>query len=345
VAFSSTRKKYWNYLGERLIWTANKCHSLDQGWDRILNDWKQRTTKWRKICQYEYQDFSRKVQLIVTRLDSVIVLLNNWYREMELQAIHTRSRWKVKWERTKHQLTQRLKTYHFSLNTVIITFRDRLYMGQQWICLTLGCALPQNFSWLEKLIKEGCSRPSRRQPCIRVHLPNPWQPLMAPQSQCSDEHKAKGERFASWKACRFSGLSRLALLYLCGLKLLFDEQRLRDPGGRLQLENTPQRIEGQGMYPLEPDQTTTADDKVPLTVTQYMDGDGSGHEISVEKRQTLRAKHKGRSGRTGSQTTEREARAPRHLSKRSECSTAVQHYTGQSPQQGQEERGAIGGVG
>ena len=111
------------------------------------------------------------------------------------------------------------------------------------------------------------------------------------------------------------------------------------------MENTPQRIEGQGMYPLEPDQTTTADDKVPLTVTQYMDGDSSGHEISVEKRQTQRAKHKRRSGRTGSQTTEREAWAPRHLSKRSECSTAVQHSTGRSPQQGQEERGAIGGVG
>ena len=107
------------------------------------------------------------------------------------------------------------------------------------------------------------------------------------------------------------------------------------------MENTPQRIEGQGTYPLEPDRTTTADDKAPLTVTQYMEGDSSGHEISVEKRQTQRAKHKRRSGRTGSQTTEREARAPRHLSKRSECSTAVQHYTGQSPQQGQEERGAI----
>jgi hypothetical protein len=56
---------------------------------------------------------------------------------MKLQAIHTRSRWKSKWERTKHQLTQRLKTYQVSLNTVIITFRNRLYMGLQGICLTL----------------------------------------------------------------------------------------------------------------------------------------------------------------------------------------------------------------
>ena len=264
---------------------------------------------------------------------------------MELQTIHTRSRWKSKWERIKHQLTQRLKTHQVSLNTVIITFRDRLYMGQRWVCLTLGVALLQNFSWLEKLIKEGCIKPSRRQLCIRVHLPNPWQPLMAPQSKCSDERKAKGGRFASWRACRFSGLSRLALLYICGLKLLFDEQRLRDSGGRSPLKNTPQRIEGQGTYPLEPDQTTTADDKAPLTVTQYMDGDSSGHEFSVEKRQTQRAKHKGRSGRPGRQTTEREARAPRHLSKRRESATAMQHNTGQSPQQGQEERGAIGGVG
>ena len=62
------------------------------------------------------------------------------------------------------------------------------------------------------------------------------------------------------------------MLYLCGLKLLFDEQRLRDPDERAPLENTPQRIEGQGTYPLEPDRTTTADDKAPLTVTQYMDG-------------------------------------------------------------------------
>jgi hypothetical protein len=345
VAFSSTRKKYGNSLGKRLTWTAYKCHSLDQGWDRILNDWKQRTKKWRKRCQNEYQDFPRKVQLIATRLDSVIVLFSNWYREMELQVIHTRSRWKSKWERIKHQLIQRLNTYQVSLNTIIITLRDRLYMGQQWVCLILGCALLQSFSWLETLIREGCSRPSRRQPCIWVHLPNPWQPLMAPQSQCSDEQKTIVRRSASRKACSFSGLSRLALLYLCGLKLLFDEQRLRDPGGRASLENTPQRIEGQGTYPLEPDRTTTADDKAPLTVTQYMDGDSSGHEISVDKRQTQRAKHKGRSGRPGSQTTEREAEAPRHLSKRSECSTAVQHYSGQSPQQGQEERGAIGGVG
>ena len=346
VAFSSKRKKYLKSLEKSLIWAAYTCHSLDQGWGRILNDWKQRTKKWRKICLNEYQGFPRKVQLIVTRLHSVIVLGSNWHRKIELQAIHTRSLWKSKWERIKHQLIQRLKTYQVSLNTKFITLRDRLlYMGQKWICLTLGCALLQSFSWMETLIREGCSRPSRRQPCIRVHLPNLWQPLMAPQSQCSDEQKTIVRRSASRRACRFSGLSRLALLYLCGLKLLFDEQRLRDPGGRAPLENTSQRIEGQGTYPLEPDRTTTADDTASLTVTQYMDGDSSGHEISVDKWQTQRAKHKGRSGRPGSQTTERKARAPRHLSKRKESCTAVKHYTEQSPQQRQKERGAIGGVG
>ena len=86
------------------------------------------------------------------------------------------------------------------------------------------------------------------------------QPLattMAPQSQCSDEQKTIVRRSASRRACRFSGLSRLALLYICGLKLLFDEHRFRDPGGRSPLENTPQRIEGQGTYLLKPEQTTT----------------------------------------------------------------------------------------
>jgi hypothetical protein len=40
---------------------------------------------------------------------------NKRIRELEIQAAHTRSLWKSKWERTKHQLTQRLhKLPHIS---------------------------------------------------------------------------------------------------------------------------------------------------------------------------------------------------------------------------------------
>jgi hypothetical protein len=52
---------------------------------------------------------------------------NKRIKELEIQAAHTRSLWKSKWERTKHQLTQRLHNYLRSLQSV----RNRIYVGRQ----------------------------------------------------------------------------------------------------------------------------------------------------------------------------------------------------------------------
>jgi hypothetical protein len=60
-------------------------------------------------------------------------------------------------------------------------------------------------------------------------------------------------RTAMRKTCIMSGLSRLALLFLCGLKLQHDAQRLRDPDQAvMRLQVDQQRTSAAGSIIMEP---------------------------------------------------------------------------------------------
>ena len=61
------------------------------------------------------------------------------------------SLWRSKWERTKHQLTQRLQTHLTSLHVLAFAVRDRLHVERQRLCLCLGDASSQILSWMGNL--------------------------------------------------------------------------------------------------------------------------------------------------------------------------------------------------
>jgi hypothetical protein len=88
AAVSSARRKYWDSMGQGLVWAAYKGQLLEQGWNKRI-------------------------------------------KELETQAAHTRSLWKSKWERTKHQLTQRLQTHLMSLHVLAPAVQDRLHVVRQ----------------------------------------------------------------------------------------------------------------------------------------------------------------------------------------------------------------------
>ena len=79
---------------------------------------------------------------------------NDWIRELRLRVVHTRSLWKLKWERTKHQLTQRLRTHIISLNVLALAVRDRLHVERQRLCLCFENASAQILSWRGNLYVE-----------------------------------------------------------------------------------------------------------------------------------------------------------------------------------------------
>ena len=157
---------------------------------------------------------------------------NDWIRELRLRVVHTRSLWKRKWERTKHQLTQRIRTHIISLNVLALAVRDRLHVERQRLCLCFENASAQILSWRGNLYVEWWytifKEPSRKW----AFLPNLWQSPKATSSTEDgvDDYAAADKRTATSRIRRVSGSSRLVLLFLCGLKLLHDAQRLRDPG-------------------------------------------------------------------------------------------------------------------
>ena len=67
---------------------------------------------------------------------------------------------------------------------------------------------------------------------LKAFAPTLWQYPMAtsPTDNGVADYAAMDRRTATRTTCRVSGSSRLVLLFLCGLKLLHDAQRLRDPG-------------------------------------------------------------------------------------------------------------------
>ena len=152
-----------------------------------------------------------------------------------------RSLWKSKWERTKHQLTQRLHNYLRSLQSV----RNRIYVGRQRSCLRLGVvSSSQILSWMGNLhVAWSCNifyvlEPPR----LRACSPDLWQYPKAPFSTADgvEIRNDLDRRAAMRRTQRVSGLSRLVLLFLCGLKLLHDAQRLRDPGQATQRSQVEQ---------------------------------------------------------------------------------------------------------
>ena len=151
-----------------------------------------------------------------------------WIRELVLQAVHMRSLWKSKWERTKHQL----QTHLMSLHTLALAVRDRLHVGRQRLCLRLGDASSQILSWMGNLYMEWWYTIYNEPPRIRAYLLTLWQYLMATSSTENgvDDYAFLDRRTATRRTRRVLGSSRLVLLFLCGLKLLHDVQRLRDPG-------------------------------------------------------------------------------------------------------------------
>ena len=67
---------------------------------------------------------------------------------------------------------------------------------------------------------------------LKAYAPTLWQYPMAtsPTEDGVDDVAAMDRWTAMRTTCRMSGLSKQVLLFLCGLKLLHDAQRLRDPG-------------------------------------------------------------------------------------------------------------------
>ena len=106
--------------------------------------------------------------------------MKNWIRELKMQAAHTRSLWKSKWKRTKHQLTQRLYNYLMSLQTV----RNRIYVGRQRSCLRLGViSSSQILSWMGNLrVAWSYNISYEEPPRFRAYLPDLWQYPEAPFS-------------------------------------------------------------------------------------------------------------------------------------------------------------------
>jgi len=186
AAVSSLRRKYWDSMGQGLVWAAYKGHLLEQRWNKRI-------------------------------------------KELEIQAAHTRSLWKSKWERTKHQLTQRLHNYLSSLQSV----RNRIHVGRQRSCLRLGGITPtQILSWLGNLCAWSYDVSYEEPPRFRALSPDLWQYPKAPFSTAYGVElwNDLDRRATTRRTHRVSGSSRLVLLFLCGLKLLHDAQRLRDPG-------------------------------------------------------------------------------------------------------------------
>ena len=241
-AFNSAKRKHWDSMGQGLIWAAYEGYLLEQRW-------------------------------------------NDWIRELRLRVVHTRSLWKLKWERTKHQLTQRLRTHIISLNVLALAVRDRLHVERQRLCLCFENASAQILSWRGNLYVEWWYTIFKEPPRKWAFLPNLWQSPKATSStedgvddyaaadrrtatrrirrvsgssrlvlllSCGlkafaptlwqypmatsptdngvADYAAMDRRTATRTTCRVSGSSRLVLLFLCGLKLLHDAQRLRDPG-------------------------------------------------------------------------------------------------------------------
>ena len=91
------------------------------------------------------------------------------------------SLWKSKWERTKHQLTQRLQTHLTSLHVLAVAVRDRLHVERQRLCLCLGDASSQILSWMGNLHVEWWSI-YKEPPRKWAFLPNLWQSPKATSS-------------------------------------------------------------------------------------------------------------------------------------------------------------------
>ena len=111
---------------------------------------------------------------------------NKRIKELEIQAAHTRSLWKSKWERTKHQLTQRLHNYLRSLQSV----RNRIYVGRQRSCLRLGVvSSSQILSWMGNLhVAWSCNIFYVLElPRLRACSPDLWQYPKAPFSTADDD--------------------------------------------------------------------------------------------------------------------------------------------------------------
>jgi hypothetical protein len=126
---------YWDHMGQGMIWAANKCCLVDQWWDVKLNELRQHTN-------------------------------------LVLQLFHTRSLWKSKWERTKHQLTQRLHNYLISLQSV----RNRIYVGRQRSCLRIGgISSSQILSWMGNLWAWSYNISYEEPPRFRAYSPDLWQ--------------------------------------------------------------------------------------------------------------------------------------------------------------------------
>ena len=83
-------------------------------------------------------------------------------------------------------------------------------------------------------------------------------------------------------------------------------------------------MNGQDMYLPAHDQLFTTEEQASLTATQDMDGDSSGHAISVEQRLKQRVEPSGETSRMGRQAMERETRSVTRSSKRKESPAEVE---------------------
>ena len=204
-------------MGQETIWVANKCCLVDQGLD---------------------------VKLKKLRQDTNLVL----------QLFHTKSLWKSKWERAMHQLTQRPQIYLASLHLSFLTVRNRIYVGRQRYCLRLGVISSQILSWMGNLYVAWLYNISYEESPHWAYLPNLWQyPKATSTTGRVDDYAAAERCTAMRRAHRASRSSRLVLLFLCGLKLLHDAQRLRDPGqAMLRSQVDQQRTSATGSIIMEP---------------------------------------------------------------------------------------------
>jgi hypothetical protein len=258
-------------MGEGMIWVAIKCCLVDQGLDVKLKKLRQDTnlvlqlfhTKslWKSKWERAMHQLTQRPQIYLASLHlSFLTVRNRIYVGRQRYCL-------------------RLGV----ISSQILSWMGNLYVAwlynisyeesPRWTYLPNLWQYPKATSFTEDGVDDVAvldRRTATRRSCrvsgssrlvllflcgLKAYAPTLWQYPMAtsPTEDGVDDVAAMDRWTAMRTTCSMSGLSRLALLFLCGLKLLHDAQRLRDPGQAvLRLQVNQQRTSAAGSIVMEP---------------------------------------------------------------------------------------------
>ena len=252
-------------MGQGLIWAAYKGHLLEQGLKNRIRELELQAVHMRSLWKSKW---GRTKHQLIQRLQTHLISLH-------VLALAVRDRLHV----GRQQLCLRLG----DASSQILSWMGNLY-GKWWYTISKELSrsrvyspnlwqFPKATSFTEDGVDEVAvldRRTATRRFCrvsgssrlvllflcgLKAYAPTLWQYPMAssPTEDVVDDVAAMDRRTAMRTTCSMSGLSRLALLFLCGLKLLHEAQRLRDPGQAvLRLQVDQQRTSAAGSIVMEP---------------------------------------------------------------------------------------------